>query len=91
MKPLLLEYFGKVEDQGASIINNILENYFNRNNIRPLDFFEKHDDVDVLLNIWEQFHHILHIERRPTLGKTIPFGNFNKEENLKETMKKSMI
>lgn len=62
-----------------------MENYFNRNNIKPVDFFEENYDVEVLINIWEQFHHILHIERKPK-----PFYNTH-EEKMSDLLKRSGI
>lgn len=61
--PILLEYHRKMGENGNTTINNILENYFNRNNIRPADFFEEYD-FEFLQVIWEQFHHSLQITEK---------------------------
>lgn len=69
--PILLEFSVFENSQASnSIINNIMENYFNRNNIRAADFFED-NDVEPLQIIWEQFHHTLQIyDRKPIKTKS---------------------
>ena len=62
---LLMEYYFQVSmnennERSCSIINNIMETYFNRNNIRATDFFDE-NEVESLQTIWEQFHHTLQI------------------------------
>ena len=49
--PLLVEYHAFANDKANATINNIMENYFNRNNIRATDFFKEYE-VEPLMIIW---------------------------------------
>ena len=55
---ILLEFYELENEKSFPIINGILENYFNRNNIKAIHFFEE-EDTEILQSIWEQFHHSL--------------------------------
>jgi hypothetical protein len=67
---LLIDYYHyERSEEGAKVINNILQNYFNRNNILAVEFFEREENVGVLLRIWENFHHMLRIDRKATFPK----------------------
>lgn len=53
---LLLDFHNLKVEKGDQIINHIMENYFNRKNIRPAIFFAN-EQYDELRKIWETYHH----------------------------------
>lgn len=52
-----MEFWTRYGEAECKIINNVLEYYFNRNNIKPLAYL-KNPPMSKLLSVWLKYHHV---------------------------------
>jgi hypothetical protein len=54
---LLTAYIDRGVDKNDKILNNVMENYFNRKNIKAIPYLQSHN-LTLLLKIWMNYHHV---------------------------------
>ena len=55
-------------EDDLKIINNVMENYFSRQDIKPVNYLLEHE-LEPLQQIWEKYHHIV-MPTEPISAKT---------------------
>lgn len=53
---LVMEFWGRFGEAEGKVINNVLENYLNRNSLKPLAYLK--GNLPKLLPLWLKYHHI---------------------------------
>jgi hypothetical protein len=53
---IVQEFWNRFGESEGKVINNVLENYFNRNNVKPLIYLRSH--LPKLLPLWLKYHHV---------------------------------
>jgi hypothetical protein len=53
------QFVAKSNETDYKLINNVMENYFNRNNIKAIHYLQD-NNLPKLLTVWQKYHHTVY-------------------------------
>jgi hypothetical protein len=69
---IISEFIRRYGETDCKVLNNVMENYFNRKNVKPMAYFKQYGLVK-LQTVWMKYHHVpsselMKIKSSPTIS-----------------------
>lgn len=85
----MLQFLSRYGTAEGKVLNNVMENYFNRKNIKPISYL-KNPALVTLQTIWLKHHHVplseLTPKSSPTLTTDPDLGSATLEQKRKQVL-----